>query len=129
LLNSVKTKKNRSNRRSLDIVRDILSAALVKARKTRIMYQANLSYVQVQKYLHDLLEKELLGHDGSSFYFVTKKGQQFLKLYDEHAELSRKLEKQMKQFNRDRMLLDQMCSNHDDDCDAKNTRKAALLES
>jgi predicted transcriptional regulator len=129
LLNSVKTKKNRSNRSSLDIVRDILSVALIKTRKTRIMYQANLSYVQVQKYLHDLLEKELLGHDGNSFYFVTKKGQQFLKLYDEHVELSRKLEEQMKRFNRDRMLLDQMCSNHDDDCDAKNMRKATLLES
>ena len=54
LLNSVKAKKSRSNRNSLDIVRDILSAALVKARKTRIMYQANLSYAQVQKYLMKL---------------------------------------------------------------------------
>ena len=129
MLNSVKAKKSRSNRNSLDIVRDILSAALVKARKTRIMYQANLSYAQVQKYLQDLLEKELLGHDGNSFYFVTKKGQQFLKLYDENAELSKQLEEQMKQFNRDRMRLDQMCSNHDYYCDAKNTRKATLLES
>ena len=129
MLNSVKAKKDRSNRSSLDIVKDILSVASIKARKTRIMYQANLSYVQVQKYLHDLLETELLGHDGNSFYFVTKKGQQFLKLYDEHAELSRKLEEQMKRFNRDKMLLDQMCSNHGDDCDAKNTRKAVLLES
>lgn len=130
MLNSVKAKKNsRSNRSSLDIVKDILSVALVKARKTRIMYQANLSYVQVQKYLHDLLEKELLGHDGNSFYFVTRKGQQFLKLYDEHAELSKQLEEQMEQFNRDRMRLDQMCSNHSYDCEAKNMRKAALLES
>jgi predicted transcriptional regulator len=130
LLSSVKAKKNsRSNRNSLDIVKDILSVASIKARKTRIMYQANLSYVQVQKYLHDLLEKDLLDHDGNSFYFVTKKGLRFLKLYDEHVELLRKLEEQVDQCNRDRMRLDQMCSNHNDDCDAKNTRKAVLLES
>ena len=130
LLSSVKAKKNsRSNRNSLDIVKDILSVASIKARKTRIMYQANLSYVQVQKYLHDLLEKDLLDHDGNSFYFVTKKGLRFLKLYDEHVELLRKLEEQVDQCNRDRMRLDQMCSNHNDDCDAKNKRKATSLES
>jgi predicted transcriptional regulator len=130
LLSSVKAKKNsRSNRNSLDIVKDILSVASIKARKTRIMYQANLSYVQVQKYLHDLLEKDLLGHDGNSFYFITRKGLQFLKLYDEHVELCRRLEEQVEEVNRERMRLDRMCSNHNDDCDAKNTRKAVLLES
>ena len=130
LLSSVKAKKNsRSNRNSLDIVRDILSVASVKVRKTRIMYQANLSYVQVQKYLHDLLEKDLLGHDGNSFYFITRKGLQFLKLYDEHVELCRRLEEQVEEVNRERMRLDRMCSNHNDDCEERKLRKTALVES
>jgi len=123
----VKARKNsRSNRNSLDIVSDILSVALIKARKTKIMYQANLSYVQLQKYLRDLLEKNLLDHDGESFYLATKKGLQFLKLYNEHVEMLKKLEKQKEQCNRDRMMLDRMCSNHDDDCDAKMRKKAVL---
>lgn len=50
-------KKSRgSNRNSLDIVRDMLAVASTGARKTKIMYQANLSYVQVKKYLRDLLK-------------------------------------------------------------------------
>ena len=39
------------NRRRLDIVREVLSIASVKVRKTRIMYGANLSFVQLEKYL------------------------------------------------------------------------------
>jgi predicted transcriptional regulator len=127
LLTSLKAKKSiRNNRGHLDIVRDILSAVSIKTRKTKIMYQANLSYTQVQKYLQDLLERDLLNHDGTSFYLITKKGLQFLKLYDEHADLCKRLEEQMNQYNREEVLLDQMCSNRDFDCDAKNMRNHAL---
>ena len=127
MLTSLKARKNiRNNRGHLDIVRDILSAASVKSRKTRIMYQANLSYVQVQKYLRDLLERDLLNHDGTSFYLITKKGLQFLKLYDEHAERCKRLEEQVDQYNRERALLNQMCSYHSSDFDAKDMRDRAL---
>jgi predicted transcriptional regulator len=46
------TNKNRSH---LDIVREVLSVALVKVRKTRIMYRANLSYLQLEHYLKALV--------------------------------------------------------------------------
>ena len=52
-------KKNK-NRRRLEIVRDLLSAASEKTRKTRIMYQANLSFRQNEKYLNSLLECRFL---------------------------------------------------------------------
>ena len=111
MLTSLKGKKGiRYNRSRLDIVRDILAAALVETRKTRIMYQANLSYVQVKKYLQDLLERDLLNHDGTSFYSITKKGRQFLQLYDEHVERCKRLEEQVDQLGRERSLLNQMCS-------------------
>ena len=45
------------NRRSLDIVREVLSIVSVRVRKTKIMYRANLSFVQVEKYLTVLLGK------------------------------------------------------------------------
>ena len=129
MLTSLKAKKSiKYNRSHLDIVRDILSAALVESRKTRIMYQANLSYTQVKKYLHDLLERELLNHDGTSFYLITKKGRQFLELYDEHAERCKRLEEQVNQLNKERALLDQMCSKNKSDCNARNTQRDTLLE-
>jgi hypothetical protein len=77
--------------------------------------------------LHSLLEKDLLNHDGTSFYLITKKGRQFIKLYDEHAERIKQLEEQVDRCNKERMLLDQMCSNHKSDCNERNTRKNSLL--
>jgi predicted transcriptional regulator len=112
-----------SNRHNLEIVRDMLAVASVKARKTRIMYQANLSFVQVEKYLHDLLEKGLLNHDGDSCYLITEKGLGFLKLYEEYAERCRQLREQVDQSMRDRLALEQMCTNRNHDCDARIVRK------
>lgn len=128
MLISVK-KSSRYNRDSLDIVRDILSVASVETRKTKIMYKANLSYHQVQKYLHSLLEQDLLNHDGNSFYLITKKGRQFIKLYDEYAERIKQLEEQVDRCNKERMLLNRMCSNHNSDCNEMNARKDSLHES
>lgn len=98
----------KSNRHSLDIVRDILVVASVKARKTRIMYQANLSFVQVKKYLRNLLEKKLLKCDGDSCYLITEKGLEFLKLYDEFTEKRRELNEKLSQNYRDKLLLERI---------------------
>lgn len=107
----VKLKKNKgSNRHSLDIVRDMLSVASVSVRKTKIMYQANLSYVQVKKYLHDLLKRGLLKHDGDSCYLITKKGLEFLELYDNYAERCMLIKEQVNQSVRERLFLERMCS-------------------
>ncbi len=98
------------NRNSLDIVRDLLSVASIKTRKTRLMYQANLSFVQVEKYVHDLIERGLLSHDDNSFYLITKKGLEFLRLYDEYIERCKRVKEQARQSERDRLLLERMCS-------------------
>jgi predicted transcriptional regulator len=104
-------KKNKGvNRQSLDIVRDVLSVASAKARKTRIMYQANLSYLQVQKYLQYLLKNGLLDRDGDSFYVITSKGLDFLKLYQEYVRRCRLIKEQLDSSARERMLLESMCS-------------------
>ena len=102
--------KKGSNRHSLDIVSDMLSAASVKARKTRIMYQANLSFTQVEKYLHSLLENGLLCHDGDSCYSVTQKGLEFLKLYSEYVEHCKQIKNNVDQSAREKMFLEDMCT-------------------
>ena len=79
------------NRSSLDIVREILSIALVKVCKTRIMYGANLSFLQLEKYLSALLGNALLSFDGDSGYLTTASGKEFLQLYADYLERSTRL--------------------------------------
>ena len=106
-------KKSGSYRRSLDIVKDILIVASVSVRKTRIMYQANLSFVQVNKYLNKLLEQDLLKHDDNSRYLITDNGLAFLKLYEEYVESYTKLKEQVKRSVKDRLHLERICSVND----------------
>lgn len=121
--------KKGSNRHSLDIVSDMLSAASVKARKTRIMYQANLSFTQVEKYLHSLLENGLLCHGGDSCYAVTQKGLEFLKLYSEYVEHCKQIKDRVNQSSRERLLLEDMCAiGRGFNGGFKVTRRAAVPE-
>ena len=125
----VKPIKNKgNNRHSLDIVRDMLSVASVRVRKTRIMYQANLSFVQVEKYLHDLLARGLLNHDGDSFYLITEKGLEFLKLYNDYVERRRLLKEEEVRSTKDRQLLENMCSCRKSSGKEKASRKISLAE-
>jgi predicted transcriptional regulator len=110
----VKLKKNKgNNRHSLDIVRDILSVASANVRKTRIMYQANLSYYQVEKYLHNLLEQGLLKHNENSCYLITIKGMEFLELYDSYVERCRLIKEEVDQSMKEKKVLEKMCSESD----------------
>ena len=79
-----------SNRRSnIQIIADMLR--LGEAGKTEIMYGANMSYFQLQKYLKFLLEMKLidkvaLGNPSVS-YRVTEKGFKLLKNIDSLQEM------------------------------------------
>jgi predicted transcriptional regulator len=99
------------NRGSLDIVRDILSIASVKVRKTKIMYQANMSYVQLEKYLKVLLDGGLVECDGDSCYLITQKGREFLQTYANYVERCKRIRKEVDGTARDRQLLEGMCFN------------------
>jgi len=106
-LNNKKT--NNKNRSSLDIVREVLSIALVKVCKTRIMYGANLNFVQLEKYLKALLGNALLSFDGNSGYLTTLSGKNFLDLYEEYLERSTRLKGEVEIHAKDRLLLENMC--------------------
>ncbi len=71
-------------RTSLEIIADMLR--LGEAGKTEIMYSANMSYFQLQKYLNFLLERGLIGKvtlgNPSVTYRVTKKGLKILRSID-----------------------------------------------
>ena len=70
-----------SRRSELDIIGEILVLSKKGAKKTEILYQANLSYMQLQKYLpflveKNILEKHVVKNNGYShnLYKTTEKG-------------------------------------------------------
>jgi len=63
----------------IEIIAEILQVAKNGAKKTRIMYQCNLSYRQTKKYLNHLLRIGFL-RIGNSFH-TTEKGLKFLQTY------------------------------------------------
>jgi predicted transcriptional regulator len=73
------------NRTRIEILAGILGVAQHGALKTHIMYKANLSHRQLEKYLAFLIVNNLLEEvsnpDSGHWYQVTEKGIQFLKDY------------------------------------------------
>jgi len=104
--------KNR-NRNRLEIVRDMLSAASVETKKTRIMYQANLSYRLMEKYLNSLLESGLMERNDGSSYLITWKGKNFLQMYEDYLERCRRIGEEVRAAHKDRLLLENMCFNNE----------------
>lgn len=77
--------KNENNRGKIQIMADIVDLCKAGIRKTHIMYKGNLSYEQINRYLYELLEKELIIQnvdDGVLTYRATEKGRSFLQYYN-----------------------------------------------
>lgn len=73
-----------SRRGRLEIIHNILSLCLKPAQKTYIMYQANLSYKQLQKYLEYLVKAKLLEVTKThqeDLYITADKGKNFIEEY------------------------------------------------
>jgi len=71
-------------RSSVEVIADILR--LGQAGKTEIMYSANMSYFQLQKYLKYLIKlgliDKVIANDPNATYRVTQKGLELLKSID-----------------------------------------------
>ena len=113
------------NRNRLDIVRDMLAIASTKVKKTRIMYQANLSFLQVEKYMKTLLDEGLLTRDGNggTSYLTTEKGKEFLRLYDDYLARCRDLVDEVDGANKQRTQLESMCFNTKEEANQKKILK------
>lgn len=114
-LDSNLKKREKKNRHKLDIVRDMLSIASVKTRKTRIMYQANLSYRILEKYLNSLLENGLIECE-EAYYLITDRGKQFLQMYADYLEKSKRTVEEItlahKNVEMEKLKLENMCFNN-----------------
>lgn len=72
------------NRNNLDICVDILHVARKGAKKTHIVYKANLNFKIVKKYINRLIKTGMLSSaNDSSLYVTTGQGIKFLVKYNE----------------------------------------------
>ncbi len=98
-----------SHRTSLQILADILAAVKGGARKTRIMYQANLSFRLLTRYLRYALETELVSApcSGDDCYKITPRGNEFLEKYTKYAMRSVQLEEQRQVIAKEKAMLEE----------------------
>ncbi|MEM2130486.1 MAG: winged helix-turn-helix domain-containing protein [Candidatus Bathyarchaeia archaeon] len=100
-----------SYRDRLDIIADILRAVSQNAKKTQIMYQANLSYQLLQKYLSEVSEALLIEFNClGQCYVLTDKGKAFLESYKEYLRDYMYLEKRLNEVNDKKKVLEALCS-------------------
>jgi predicted transcriptional regulator len=85
------TLANKTKRRDqFGIIAKILEITKKGARKTQIMYKANLSFTQLNEYLPYLLNKKLISltsNGDGEIYVITKQGIDFLKRHNELIQL------------------------------------------
>jgi predicted transcriptional regulator len=100
-----------SYRGRLDIIADILHVASQDARKTKIMYQANLSYKVLQRYLAEITGASLINfEDERQCYMLTDKGRKFLNVYQGYLKTKNRIEKKLSDVLTKKQFLDDLCS-------------------
>ena len=79
------------NRSRVEILYDIVSAGRPYSKKTHLMYKGNLSYQQLDLYLNFIMKsglmEERLVEDEGRLYFITKKGEEFVRLFEDMRSL------------------------------------------
>ena len=99
-----------SYRSRLNIIADILRVVSGDAKKTQIMYQANLSYRLLQKYLRDVRRSSLVYYERKGrCYVLTEKGRRFLDVYKEYLRRASFVEKHLNNVNLNRQVLERLC--------------------
>jgi len=93
----------------LEIIADILSVVSLKPKKTQIMYQANLSFRVLQKYLARMSDSSLICFEAENrCYILTAKGKVFLETYREYSKRNRKAEKIFSEVNLKKETLEKL---------------------
>lgn len=95
------------NRDSLSIVADILGSAESGAIKTRIMFQANLSFKLLEKYLGAAVTAGLIRVEGCT-YALTDNGREFLRQYRSFHERHIQAEKMLEDLTCERDRLSRL---------------------
>jgi predicted transcriptional regulator len=85
----MKYRRNMKHRSRAEIMSQILEAANGGATRTKIMYKAFLSFIQLREFLMVLTKSDLLSYDGETQTFkTTEKGLRFLDAYKQFVSIS-----------------------------------------
>jgi len=95
----------------LQIVADILSIAKNGAKKTRIMYQASLSYKLLCRYLKEVSDAGLVSFEKEERYVLTARGKEFLSRHEKYSKRFKSLEGHFNRVNHEKSVLESMCPN------------------
>lgn len=94
-----------------DIIADILAVARQRAKKTQIMYQANLGYRLLTRYLAEVRRAYLVRFEREEkCYVLTRKGMEFLERYKEYSKRNKHVERQVNDVDGKRKMLEGLCS-------------------
>jgi predicted transcriptional regulator len=94
----------------LQIIADILTIASRRARKTQIMYQANLSYRLLCRYLKETADSGLVCLE-EDVYVLTTRGRKFLAQHEAYSKRCKRLEQRVNHVNHEKTVLENFCSN------------------
>ena len=93
-------------RRRLEIVADVLDVVRDGAKKTRIMYQANLSYRLLTRYLKEVVSFGLVRVEEDGLYELTAKGYDYLQAFKGYRERRVEVEEQLNDVDDEKTLLE-----------------------
>jgi predicted transcriptional regulator len=95
-------------RQRINIIADILNVASSGAKKTKIMYVANLSYQLLEKYLEETVNIGFVRFNGNG-YEVTEKGRLFLEKYVQFSSRYSELKSELEIMMFEKEVLERMC--------------------
>ena len=95
-------------RRRFDILADVIRVAGQGARRTKIMYFANLSHLLLKRYLEDALHVGFLRAVGEEFS-VTSKGEAFLERYQRFSGRYSRVEQDVVALRCEAEELEKLC--------------------
>ena len=93
-------------RSRLEIIGDVLGVVSGGAKKTQIMYQANLSYRLLTRYLKDVIDMGLVKMKGGATYELTEKGSAFLREFKGYNERRVAVEAQLNGVRNEKEILE-----------------------
>jgi len=92
-------------RNRLEIIADVLEVVSTGAKKTQIMYGANLSYALLCRYLDEVMTMDLVRAGDASVYSLTEKGHGFLLAFDDYRNRRVEVEEQLTDVNHEELRL------------------------
>ena len=99
-------------RQRIDIIADILEVVSLDAKKTQIMFKANLSFKALKKYLSEVVKASLVTYNKErQCYTLTSKGYAFLDAYKTYSETNKHIEERLSYLTQSRRVLNEFCPN------------------